>query len=517
MRVEKKLQINIAVSVLAPFIIIAILVTAFYNVKSAVETSNIADALVNSLYLRSEFRDDYTRNTNERAKIQWFAEHERIGDLLKAASARFTEFDEKAIVDDMIKSQDAIKRLFSRIVENREKTGPVAEFDAPWQDTEDRLLRKLTRKRYNAILNARKLQDAGNRHLFSVLGYAGWGIVCVIVVLAAGTIVNSWMMSRTITNRIRRLQEGASIIGEGNLDHVIDIKGGDEFADLSGTFNAMTAKLQGSYLELEKEIDERRRAEEEVTNLNEDLKHSIRQLEETNKELEAFSYSVSHDLRSPLRSIDGFSLAILEDYAGKLDDQGRDYLERVRNATQRMSQLIDDLLNLSRMSRMEMSREQVDLSALARNIAERLAKHHPDRVAEFIITDGLTAFGDERLLMVVLENLIANAWKFSEKNPATVIEFGALECGLLNADRGVKPQEQIEAGKTVYFVKDNGVGFDMAYAGKLFNPFQRLHRETDFSGTGIGLATVKRIIKRHGGRVWIEGAEGKGTIVYFTL
>lgn len=501
MQVKKKLRINIAVSVLATFIIIAILVTALYSVKSAVETSNIADAMVNSVYLRSEFRNDFTRNTSERAKIQWFAEHERIGKLLKSASERFKDIEEKTILDEMIKGHESIRKLFSRIVENREKTGPAAEFAAASQEFEDRLLSQLTIRRSNAILNARRLQDAGNRHLFFVLGLAGWGIVCVVAVLAAATIVTSWTMGRTITNRIRRLQEGASIIGEGNLDHLIDIKGDDEFVDLSGAFNAMSSKLRGSYLDLEKEIDERKRAEEEVIKLNDDLTHSVRQLEETNKELEAFSYSVSHDLRSPLRSIDGFSLALLEDYAGKLDAEGRGHLERVRNATQRMSQLIDDLLNLSRMSRMEMRREPVNLTSLAGNIAERLTKHHPDRAAEFIIADGLTAFGDERLLTVVLENLIANAWKFSETGPRAVIEFGATR----------------RDGYEVFFVKDNGAGFDMTYVAKLFTPFQRLHRETEFSGTGIGLATVKRILNRHGGRVWIEGEVGKGATVYFTL
>ncbi len=501
MQVKKKLRINIAVSVLAFIIIIAILLTEFYSVKSAVETSSIADELVNSVYLRSELRNDYMRDTNERAKIQWFAEHERIGKLLQSASARFKDVEEQMILDEMAKVHESIRRLFSRIVENREKTGPAAGFDALSREIEDRLLSQLTIRRYNAILNARRLQDAGNRHLFSVLGLAGWGIAFVIAVLAAATVVNSWMMGRTIANRIRRLQEGASIIGEGNLDHLIDIKGDDEFADLSGAFNAMTSKLRGSYVELEKEIDERRRAEEEVIQLNDDLTHTVRQLEETNKELEAFSYSVSHDLRSPLRSIDGFSLALLEDYAGKLGDEGRGHLERVRNATQRMSQLIDDLLKLSRMSRMEMRREQVDLTALAGNIAERLSKHHPERAAEFIVAEGLTAFGDERLLMVVLENLIANAWKFSEIRPRSVIEFGSIQRG----------------GEKVFFVKDNGVGFDMTYVNKLFSPFQRLHRESEFSGTGIGLATAKRIINRHGGSIWIEGEVGKGATVYFTL
>jgi light-regulated signal transduction histidine kinase (bacteriophytochrome) len=225
------------------------------------------------------------------------------------------------------------------------------------------------------------------------------------------------------------------------------------------------------------------------------------QLESANQELEAFSYSVSHDLRSPLRSIDGFSLALLEDYAGKLDAEGRDHLDRVRGATRRMAQLIDDLLKLSRVTRMEMKRERVNLSVVATQIAGALRNSRPDRTAEFMVADDLIAFGDERLLTVALENLFANAWKFAEKKPQTVIEFGAT---LLD-------------GKAVYFVRDNGAGFDMAYADKLFSPFQRLHQEAEFSGTGIGLATVKRIVNRHGGRVWIEGEVEKGATVYFTL
>jgi PAS domain S-box-containing protein len=249
------------------------------------------------------------------------------------------------------------------------------------------------------------------------------------------------------------------------------------------------------------DITERKKDEEKIRGLNEELKHKVVQLESANQELEAFSYSVSHDLRSPLRSIDGFSLALLEDYAGKLDAEGRDHLDRVRGATQRMAQLIDDLLKLSRVTRMEMKRERVNLSVVATQIAGRLRNSRPDRTAEFMVADDLIAFGDERLLTVVLENLFANALKFSEKKSQTVIEFGAT---LLD-------------GKAVYFVRDNGAGFDMAYADKLFNPFQRLHQETEFPGTGIGLATVKRIVNRHGGRVWIEGEVEKGATVYFTL
>jgi PAS domain S-box-containing protein len=250
-----------------------------------------------------------------------------------------------------------------------------------------------------------------------------------------------------------------------------------------------------------RDITERKAAEEKIKTLNDELRRHVLDLETANRELEAFSYSVSHDLRAPLRSIDGFSLALLEDYAGKLDVEGKDYLDRVRSATQRMAQLIDDLLKLSRVSRYEMKRERLDLSAVATQIAGRLRNSRPERAAEFNVADDLVAYGDDRLLTIVLENLFANAWKFTAKKPQTVIEFGAT---LLD-------------GNAAYFVRDNGAGFDMAYADKLFNPFQRLHRETEFPGTGVGLATVKRIVNRHGGRVWIEGAVEKGTTVFFTL
>jgi len=249
------------------------------------------------------------------------------------------------------------------------------------------------------------------------------------------------------------------------------------------------------------DITETRKTEEEIRSLYSELQHQVRQLEESHKELEAFSYSVSHDLRSPLRSIVGFSQALLEDYNARLDAEGRDFLNRIVAATTRMSQLIDDLLRMSRVSRRAMTREHVDLSALAKKVAGGIRNTMPERAAEFIIADGLMAYGDEHLLDVMLENLFANAWKFSENTPLTVIEFGVSH----------------RDGNKVYFVRDNGAGFDMAYVDKLFNPFQRLHRETEFPGTGIGLATVKRIISRHGGRVWIKGEEGKGTTVYFTL
>ncbi|MDA8424407.1 MAG: PAS domain S-box protein [Nitrospiraceae bacterium] len=1046
MQIKKRLQINVVASVIAAVIIIVMLATATYRVLNAVEASNIADELVGSVYQRSEFRNDYMLSTNERARVQWFAKHEQIGLLLKSASGIFRDGEDRTVLDRMAKDQASIGKLFSSIVENREKPRPDPVLS---QEIEDRLNSQLTMRRQNAILDAHRLQESASRRLLLSLRMSGWGILCVLVVLTSAAIINSWTLVRTITDRIKRLTNGALVIGEGNLGHRIDVTGDDEFAVLSEAFNAMTAKLHGSYVSLEKEIDERTKVEEElrriatlleetqsiarvggweldpventlywtdetyrihetspseytptvesaiafyapesvpvisaavteaigqgkefllelqlitakgrmiwveavgkvvrkdgrtvkvlgafrdvterkqtealrlanaynrslieasldplvtidatgkitdvniatqavtgrsreeligtdfsdyftephkaragyqqafressvkdypleikhkdghftsvlynaslyrdesgnvigvfaaarditerkraeeITRLDEVRKNSIvkisqyaaaslgdlldlalheaialtgskfgylyfyhedsrefvlhawskdvmaectvadpqtnyhlektgiwgevvrqrkpiivndfsaphplkkgypeghaplfrffsvpvfsegrivavvgfanrpaeytdrdvsqmtllmdsvwkiverrqaeeklklanaynrslleasldplvtidangkitdvnagtekatgcsrtelvgtdfsdyftepekakagyqrvfqegsvmdyaleirrvdghltpvlynaavyrdmagnalgvfaaardvterkkaeeeirtlnrqletrvvertAELEAANKELEAFAYSVSHDLRSPLRSIDGFSLALLEDYAGKLDDQGEDYLARIRSATMRMGHLIDDLLKLSRVTRSEMNQEQVDLSKIARTIADNLVNRSPDRAAAFAIAENLTVYGDARLLAVALENIFSNAWKFSEKTPRTVIEFGVTQ----------------RDHARVFFVKDNGVGFDMNYAGKLFSPFQRLHKTEEFPGTGIGLATIKRIINRHGGQVWIEAEVDKGTTVYFTL
>jgi len=745
MQVKKRLQINVAFSIMAAGVIIAMLTTAVHHILNAVETSNIADELVSSVYQQSEFRNEYMWSTNERARVQWFAKHEKIVLLLQSALEKFKDAEDKTIVERMAKDQEPIARIFSSIVENREKPqlNPVLS-----QEVEDTLVSQMNMKRDNTILDARRLQESASKRLLFSLRTSGWGILCVIITLTAAATVNSWSMGRVITKRITALRNGTAIIGEGNLDQRIDITGDDEFAELSEAFNAMTAKLRSSYLELEKEIDERvkvgqemrqmatlleetqsiahvggwevdleknalywtsetyrihetspseytptvetaiafyapesvpiissavseaieqgkefhlelqlvtakgrliwvetagkvirrdgrvvkvlgvfqditdrkgaealrqssayhrslleasldplvtidangkitdvnaatekvtgrsreelistdfshyfsepekaqagyrrvfregqvrdyaldirqkdghltpvlynasvyrdragkvvgvfaaardiserKKAEDEIKKLNMELETRV--LERT-AELEAFAYSVSHDLRSPLRSIEGFSLALLEDYAGKLDDMGKDYLNRVRNATMRMGHLIDDLLKLSRVTRIEMKREQVDLSIVAHRIADDLKNRHPERPAQFDIAEGLTAYCDAGLLTVAMENMFSNAWKFSIKASRAVIEFGVTEIN----------------GQHAFFVKDNGIGFDMTYANKLFNPFQRLHKTEEFPGTGIGLATVKRIINRHGGQVWIEAKEDKGTTVYFTL
>ena len=250
-----------------------------------------------------------------------------------------------------------------------------------------------------------------------------------------------------------------------------------------------------------RDITERKRAEDKIQDLSKETERRNAELIAVNKELESFSYSVSHDLRAPLRAIDGFSLALLEDCQDRLGPAEKEHLQRVRAATTRMGQLIDDMLALARTARCEMLHQSVDLSRLAEEIASQLQKSEPKRQARFVIAPGLTVEGDRGLLRIVLQNLLDNAWKFTSGQRDARVELGS---------RRRDTQE-------VYFVQDNGVGFDMRYADKLFGAFQRLHDVSEFPGTGVGLATVQRIIHRHGGRVWAEGAVGQGATFYFIL
>jgi len=250
-----------------------------------------------------------------------------------------------------------------------------------------------------------------------------------------------------------------------------------------------------------RDITQRKLVEADIQKLNEDLQQRAAQLETVNKELEAFSYSVSHDLRAPLRSIDGFSHALLEDYGEQLPPEARNYLDRVRNAAQHMAELIDGLLNLSRLTRTSLQPRFINLSEMVEEITRTFLESQPERKATFSITPDLRMEGDPNLLRIAMENLLGNAWKFTSKREQTLIEFGQL--------RRVKHR--------TFFVQDNGAGFNMEYADKLFGVFQRLHAMDDFPGTGIGLATVQRIINIHGGHIWAESEEGKGTVFYFTL
>ncbi len=299
--------------------------------------------------------------------------------------------------------------------------------------------------------------------------------ICSGVVTTVGI-----MFSLYTASPINRLKQASEIIAGGKYEHKVKVARKDEIGALADSFNAMTGKLTH-------EIKEHKKTEIKLI--------------ETNKELEAFCYSVSHDLRAPLRGIDGFSRILVEEYAEKIDLQGKDYLKRICAASQKMGTLINDLLDLSRITRGKMQFEHVELSTMVQKIASELHDMEPKRNVDFVITKGLCVNGDTNLLQVAMDNLLNNAWKFTGKHPHARIEFGVKQ----------------HNGNPVYFIRDDGVGFDISYSNKLFVAFQRLHSPGEFEGTGIGLATVQRIINRHGGRIWAEGEVGHGATFNFTL
>jgi len=329
-----------------------------------------------------------------------------------------------------------------------------------------------------------------NRNIF-ILG-------SVLTILITSIII-IMVFSRTVTRRVHSLTKILRQAEKGDLTVRSNyISSGDEIGIIQLRTNAMLAANQEFK---EKQI----KAQKELKKYSENLEAMVRErtikLGVINKELEAFSYSVSHDLRAPLRGIDGFSQALLEDYESKLDKQGKDYLNRIRSATSRMSELINDLLSLSRIAQKKLNYEKVNLSKMVNEIVEDYKKLQPEREIEFKIVPMLTTAGDKKLIRIVLENLLSNAIKYTKNNNNTIVKFESI-----NINRS-----------KVFVIRDNGVGFDMTYKDKLFVPFQRLHSQLEFEGTGIGLAIVQRIINLHNGKVWAESQVGKGAAFYFTL
>ena len=378
----------------------------------------------------------------------------------------------KRAIDDWYRAASDVARQLIRGDTGEEVIGEIEQMQRRQREVMEQI-------RQTVYLDRRRLEAAFDeaRHQQEVASQIRLLVPLLLTLLVAALALG---IGRRVIRSFQALSNGFTRFGRGDFDTPIEIRGNDELADLASHANRMAAQLRDA---------------------KERLQRQALELRQTNKELEAFSYSVSHDLRAPLRSIDGVSQALLEDYADRLPDEGQDFLRRVRAAAQRMAQLIDDLLRLSRISRSEMRWEPVDLTALARTVAQELAVATPGRAVDVSVAEGLCVTGDPQLLRIALENLIGNAWKFASKVDRPKIEVGV----------------SVDEGEPTYFVRDNGAGFDMSRVEKLFTPFQRLHHTSDFPGTGIGLATVQRIVHRHGGRVRAEGAVGQGATFHFTL
>jgi signal transduction histidine kinase len=418
---------------------------------------------------------DYLRNREERARVQWHAASERINGLI--AANHFLEPEHAAILAGLRARRAAAARLFAELDATR--VGDFADA-ALRQRFEAQLISRLLIDQQDSFADAFRLTALANKRI----EVAQQRVVMVILTglalfaLTIGSI--SWFIRRHVLVPIIRLQQVTQEVAAGNLSLSPAIGGDDELGALSRNFDAMTQALRESFAVLE---------------LNN------RELAAANQELDAFSYSVSHDLRAPLRSIDGFSRVLVEDCSDRLNDECLDAIARIRAASQGMGHLIENLLRLSQVTRASLDVTRVDLSAMAREIAAEIDREAADRAVEWAIEPGLCIEADPALMRIALQNLLQNAWKFTGGTERPVIRVGALQRGA-----------SIE-----YYVADNGAGFDMAFADRLFGAFQRLHRAEEFPGSGIGLAIVKRIIRRHGGDIWAEAKPGEGASFHFSL
>lgn len=421
---------------------------------------------------------EYILHRNERPREQVRQVSDRLARLIEAIP--LSGAGESEIVADLREQAAVAHRLFEELVATSGAQSANAADIESIRRYEAQLASRLLILQQEGLANAFRLTDFSTERINAAQQRVVIVILAGLALIALTTIGAAWLTNRSVLAPIGRLEEATREVAAGNWNYKLDVAGNDEIADMSRNFDAMTQSLRMSFAQIE-------RSNEELAALN--------------QEIEAFSYSVSHDLRGPLRSMDGFSLALLEDYGDKLDEEAKDSLQRIRAASQRMGRLIDELLGLSRVTRAELKLKPVNLSEVAHEIADSLAQQQPARAVQWEIEEGLTVRADKALIQIAMQNLLENAWKFTGKTDAPVIRVGSVE----------------REGKKECFVADNGVGFDMAYADRLFGAFQRLHHENEFPGTGIGLAIVQRIFRRHEGRIWAQAKPGFGATFFFQL
>ncbi len=498
MRITTRLRIISTVTAAALVVLAPVLIWSFLEFKSANNDDSLADAISAGFSERTSFSGQYFLYREGRIQAQWDKSNKAIDRLLRQAEVQFHSEKERQVLERLRRNMEGGADILNRIIKNNEVLKTAVGNRQVYEELDKRLFSQLLLKNVATRDMTTALKDASTRHIEKTYRYLTIVIGLFAFTLALATILTSMQIGRLIRKRLTPLHDGAKIVAGGDLDHRIKCDGADEFAELALSINAMTDKLEA-------EISAHKQAEEKIKELNQNLEMRViertAQLEASGKDMEDFNYNISHDLRAPLRAIDSFSRILLEEYAVRLDDEGRRMLKVVGDNARKMGQLIDDLLAFSRTGRIKVERSAINMKNLVAGVWEELQPGMVGRDVRLDIRDMPPAEGDPATIRQVVFNLLSNAVKFTQQRADARIEVGG------HADEH----------EAVYHVKDNGVGFDMQYAPKLFGVFQRLHGMDEFEGTGIGLAIVKRIIAKHDGRVWAEGKVNEGATIYFAL
>lgn len=474
------MKLRIRLLLYAAFLILLVctisIIVAISNqqVDKVAQKGLVADTLVREIFDLNALTNDYLLHREERAKIQWQKKYQSIKQLLNQPESN----------DPVSKEHRGRIEQELRISETTFKQLIASSNNVQSSSIEERLQGKLQISAQLMVGSAIQLSRISLQERQTIRESANRLVLVLILVIALALLIIFFFIYRKMVEPITNLTTVAKQVRNGDLSPRAIVFAKDEFGDLAITFNLMLDSLKESQEHLEKKVQER-----------------TQQLETSNKDLEAFSYSVSHDLRAPLRAIDGFSQILEEDYANKFDEEGKDVIATIRTSTQEMGTLIDDLLSFSRLGRQSMKLQTINMTTLAKSVFDELQKTNHDREIQFSCEDLPEIQGDSSLLRHVWINLLSNAIKYTNKKSKAQIMIGS----------------KIQGNDILYYVQDNGAGFDMKYVNKLFGVFQRLHDRRDFEGTGVGLAIVARVITKHGGKVWAEGEVDKGATFYFSL